>query len=158
MANVYFDKDSIEVDDAVLPEFCRNFREINAGGGVVSDGKGNYLLILRHNVWDLPKGKQEPGEPIEACALREVSEETGLKNLSLKDFICTTHHTYKIAGQPCIKHTFWYNMEYTGSEALVPQTEEDITEAKWVAKEDLPQYLKETYPSIAEVVSHAGLL
>lgn len=29
--------------------------------------------------WSFPKGKLEPGESFEACALREVYEETGLR-------------------------------------------------------------------------------
>ena len=33
----------------------------------------------RYNDWALPKGKAEPGESDEACALREVEEETGLR-------------------------------------------------------------------------------
>ena len=41
---------------------------------------------------------------------------------------------------------------------LLPQTEENITEARWVEKECLPDYLEGTYPSIVEVFTCAGLL
>ena len=33
----------------------------------------------RYDDWSLPKGKAEPDESDEACALREVEEETGLR-------------------------------------------------------------------------------
>ena len=70
MQNVYFERERITVDDAQFAEFCSHFREIPAGGGLVRNKEGKYLLIYRHKLWDLPKGKQEPGEDIETCALR----------------------------------------------------------------------------------------
>ncbi len=158
MQNVYFDKDRITVDDAQFPEFCSHFREINAGGGLVCNKEGKYLLIFRRDVWDLPKGKQEPGEYIETCALREVEEETGLHDLRLGERICITHHTYILRGEKILKHTYWYRMYDEAEETLLPQAEEDITGAQWVEKKCLPDYLESTYPSIAEVFVTAGLL
>lgn len=58
--------------------------EVRAAGGVVLRlGPGRRLealLVHRpgHRDWTLPKGKAGAGEPDEACALREVAEETGL--------------------------------------------------------------------------------
>ena len=54
------------------------YLEVNAGGGLVTNTKGEFLLIRRSGLWDLPKGHQEPGEDIGATALREVEEETGV--------------------------------------------------------------------------------
>ena len=57
---------------------------VRAGGGVVwrrrPDGGIDILLVHRprYGDWSLPKGKCDPGESDEACALREVEEETGL--------------------------------------------------------------------------------
>ena len=50
-----------------------------AGGVVVRDGK--LLLVHRpkYDDWSFPKGKCAVGETDEACALREVEEETGLR-------------------------------------------------------------------------------
>ena len=56
---------------------------ILAGGGVVTNEHGDLLMIFRRGKWDLPKGKLDKGETIEACALREVTEETGVQNLTL---------------------------------------------------------------------------
>lgn len=158
MQNVYFERECIQVDDAQFAEFCSNFREITAGGGLVRNNEGKYLLIYRHKLWDLPKGKQEPGEDIAACALREVREETGLHELTLGKLICITHHTYKLFGENILKHTYWYEMTDDREEPLLPQQEEDITGARWVGKTSLPQYLEGTYPSIIEVFVSAGLL
>ena len=54
--------------------------EVAAAGGVVRRG-GDVLLVHRpkYDDWTLPKGKRDPGETDEECALREVLEETGLQ-------------------------------------------------------------------------------
>lgn len=55
-----------------------------AGGIVVRRGPGGRPEVLlvhrpRYDDWSFPKGKAEPGESDEDCALREVEEETGLR-------------------------------------------------------------------------------
>ena len=109
--------------------FCREFREVNAAGGLVMATAGTltgastgsqtevrYLMIQRNGLWDLPKGHQELGEDIRATALREVSEETGipleqLQIASEPGLICITDHCYKRDGIWHLKHTWWYAME-----------------------------------------------
>jgi len=52
---------------------------VRAAGGVVR--RGDRVAVIhrpRYDDWTLPKGKLEPGETVEAAALREVAEETGL--------------------------------------------------------------------------------
>ncbi|HUP86178.1 MAG TPA: NUDIX hydrolase [Acidimicrobiales bacterium] len=59
--------------------------EVRAAGGVVTRvGEGGRLEVLlvhrrAYDDWTLPKGKAEPGETDEGCALREVEEETALR-------------------------------------------------------------------------------
>lgn len=130
---------------------CAEFKEVNAAGGLVSNRRGDYLLIRRYDKWDLPKGHQEPGEDIKVTALREVQEETGIGELELGELICITNHCYLRDGIWHLKHTWWYEMLYTTPVDLIPQREEDISKAAWVAKSSLPPFLKNTYPSIMEV-------
>ena len=136
-------------------KICNEFIEVNAGGGLVSNRRGDFLLISRNGLWDLPKGHQDPGEPIEVTALREVQEETGINELELRDLICITDHCYRRDGIWHLKHTWWYNMLYTDPSDLTPQREEDIAKAAWVARSSLPPFLLNTYPSIAEVFREA---
>ncbi len=136
-------------------DICREFKEVNAGGGLVSNRRGDYLLISRNGLWDLPKGHQDPGEPIETTALREVQEETGINDLQLRSLICITDHCYRRDGIWHLKHTWWYDMLHTDPTDLTPQREEDISKAAWVAKSSLPPYLLNTYPSIVEVFREA---
>lgn len=140
-----------EDTEATYRRLCSEFYEVNAAGGLVSNRRGDFLLINRYNLWDLPKGHQEPGEDISVCALREVEEETGIHDLQLRDLICVTDHIYYRCEKWHLKHTYWYDMLYTNPTDLTPQREEDINKAAWVAKSSLPPYITSTYPSIAEV-------
>jgi 8-oxo-dGTP pyrophosphatase MutT (NUDIX family) len=59
-------------------------RTVRAAGGVVArkrqDGEVEVVVVHRpkYDDWTFPKGKAHRGESDEACALREVEEETGL--------------------------------------------------------------------------------
>ena len=141
--------------EAEYRRVCSAFKEVNAAGGLVSNRRGDYLLISRNGLWDLPKGHQEAGEDIRTTAVREVQEETGVLQLELRDLICITDHCYRRGGIWHLKHTWWYDMLYTDPVDLTPQREEDIAKAAWVARSSLPPYLKNTYPSIAEVFREA---
>jgi 8-oxo-dGTP pyrophosphatase MutT (NUDIX family) len=57
---------------------------VRAAGGLVvrqSDRCVEVLVVHRpqYDDWTFPKGKAEPGESDEECAVREVEEETGLR-------------------------------------------------------------------------------
>ena len=151
---IYIPTDNIE---KTYRRICGEFLEVNAAGGLVSNRRGDFLLISRSGLWDLPKGHQEEGEDIELTALREVQEETGVDELQLRRLICITDHVYLRGGVWHLKHTWWYDMLYTNPVNLTPQREEDITKAAWVAKSSLPPFLKNTYPSIQEVFREARI-
>ncbi len=146
----------VESPDAskLFDQFCSCFREIDAAGGVVMNASGEYLMIFRRGKWDLPKGKREPGESVSDCALREVAEETGLSSLEIGSPICVTHHSYVLDGALCIKHTHWYNMLCTKPCTLVPQVEEEITEACWMDADRMKRLAATSYRSIREVISN----
>ncbi len=129
---------------------------IQAGGGLVySEAEDEILLIYRRGKWDLPKGKLDPYEQIEDCAKREVEEETGLQNLSLKKLIQTTYHTYQQDGNTILKESFWFLMTTPREQVLTPQTEEDIEKCEWVKISKLTPYLDNTFPTIIDVINAA---
>ena len=152
LSRVYIPTEDIE---GTYKGFCSQFKEVNAAGGLVSNRRGDVLLIRRNDLWDLPKGHQEEGEEISVTALREVQEETGVLNLRLGGLICITDHCYRRNDIWHLKHTWWYDMLYMDPVDLTPQKEEDITKAAWVARSGLSPYLKNTYPSIVEVFREA---
>ncbi len=66
---------------------------IKAAGGLIFNDKKELLFIFRKGKWDLPKGKLDEGETLEACALREIKEETGV-TAHIVRLIGTTEHRY----------------------------------------------------------------
>jgi 8-oxo-dGTP pyrophosphatase MutT (NUDIX family) len=132
--------------------FFKHFELIKAGGGLVKNEMDEILMIFRRGKWDLPKGKLDEGETLEECAKREVEEETGLHQLTLIKPLLITYHTYHLFGKHNLKETHWYLMKAGGNEKLIPQTEEEISEIVWVKKENLENYLDNTFPTIETVL------
>ena len=152
LSRIYIPTDNVEW---MYRRVCAEFKEVDAAGGLVSNKRGDYLLIRRGGLWDLPKGHREEGEDIRLTALREVQEETGVDKLKLRDLICITDHCYLRNETWNLKNTWWYDMLYTDPVNLTPQTEEDISKAAWVARSSLPPFLKNSFPSIIEVFREA---
>ena len=106
---------------------------VTAGGGYVGcplDGDVALLLIHRRGVWDLPKGKQDPGESTEACAVREVKEEVGIRNLTVLCGLGTTQHGYPDEEGYAVKTTYWYLMR-TPERSFRPERREGIRRVTW---------------------------
>ena len=122
-----------------------------AAGGVVTrtaGGGGLELLIVRrprYGDWSLPKGKAEPGESDEECALREVEEETSLV-CTLGDEAAVTRYE-DARGRPKRVRYFWMTPD-DGSEAS-PQNEVDAV--RWVTLEGALEAL--SYARDREVVA-----
>jgi 8-oxo-dGTP diphosphatase len=104
-----------------------------AGGVVVRDGATGREVVLihrrRYDDWTLPKGKCAPGETDEACALREVAEETGLACALVREAPSTEY----VDGRGRPKVVRWWVMEVVGG-ARRPAPPE-VDEVCWVPVE-----------------------
>jgi 8-oxo-dGTP pyrophosphatase MutT (NUDIX family) len=103
---------------------------VRAAGGVVvrtADGRQQVLVVHRpkYHDWTFPKGKCEPGESDEACALREVEEETGL-TCALEDELEPTDYTDS-QGRP--KRVRYWRMRQVGGRLAYRH---EVDEARWV--------------------------
>lgn len=134
-------------------DFFHLFKRIDAAGGLVKNEKGEMLFIFRLGKWDLPKGKLAANETPEEAATREVKEETGLSELRITGSLPSTFHIYTRKGKQILKQTWWFEMEAKSTQYLVPQTEEEISEVRWVSMMDLANVLANTYGSIKELVN-----
>jgi len=108
-------------DDHIIVE-----KAISAGGVVVKDGKIAFVKFPEGEGITFPKGHVEQGESYEQAALREVSEETGLKVLKIvKELGIVTRPSVETDGKVVIKdiHLFLINVE---SSALGNADEETV--------------------------------
>lgn len=146
-------------EQRLINELAAETPLIRSAGGLVRSREGEYLIIRRSGLWDLPKGWIEEGESTEEAAIREVREETGVSDLTLEPFLCRTFHTYSREGILYLKQCDWFSMSCRSKSATRPQLEEEITEAIWMTPEQIKEKIPgETFPSIIEVLTIAGLL
>ncbi|RYD81856.1 MAG: NUDIX domain-containing protein, partial [Sphingobacteriales bacterium] len=96
--------------------------------------------------------KLENKETIETAAAREVEEETGVKDLRLKKKIGETYHTYDEFGKHILKVSHWFYFTCSSKQELSPQTEEDITETKWIKTKDIKEPMSNTYENIKDIM------
>jgi 8-oxo-dGTP diphosphatase len=105
---------------------------VRAAGGVVERtthrAEPEILLVHRprYDDWTLPKGKAKAGESDEACALREVEEETGLV-CDLHGEVAVTEYS-DAAGRP--KRVRYFAMTPRNEPDAAPHNEVDAV--MWV--------------------------
>ncbi len=104
------------------------------------------LLVHRgqYDDWTIPKGKVDPGESDEECAVREVEEETGLRCRLGREL--PSIHWIDRFDRPKVAR-YWLLALEPGSEAR-PQNEVDAVE--WLPIADAIGRL--SYPRDAEVL------
>lgn len=147
-----------ENDKRLLEDFISLFWYVEAAGGLVCNSNGDYLFIHRFGKWDLPKGKIERNESRTDAAVREVQEETGLKEVSINGELPSTFHIFDHKGKKVLKRTYWYKMLYTGSAEPKPQAEEEITAAVWIPASGTEEVLMNTYASIRIMLSDIDII
>ncbi len=139
---------------ALFADFMSLVSCFPAGGGIIRNPDGKVLMIFRREIWDLPKGKLDPGEKSKQAAIRECQEETGLAALVLMGKLKTTYHLYRDKTYArCIKKTKWYLMDYKGTAAPVPQLAESIEGIGWFSLRDALQ-LSPIHESIRDLLNY----
>ena len=104
---------------------------VRAAGGVPVRETPDGLQVLvihrpQYGDWSFPKGKCEPGESDEACAIREVEEETGLL-CALEDELPPTSYTDS-KDRP--KRVRYWRLRIVGGELRFVHEADD---ARWVS-------------------------
>ena len=134
--------------DKLLKYFFKLIPTVIAAGGKITNSKSETLFIYRNDKWDLPKGKAEKNEQLPQTALREVKEETGIKEVSINKPLDITYHIFRRNNEYRLKVTYWFDMfsDYEG--IFFPQLDEGITDVKWVKKNDLEEIKINSYPNI----------
>lgn len=130
------------------------FTEVKAAGGLVRHVSGRFLFIEKRGMLDLPKGHLEAGEEIEACALREVEEECGIKGHRIIKKLDPTWHTYTRNEQTYLKKTDWFLMHYGGEMISKPSMKEGITNVEWLLPMEGSRIRERAWPSLLDVINN----
>lgn len=137
--------------DAVFASYAADFVFVEAAGGIVVNRRGEWLMIHRNGRWDLPKGHLEAGETLAECAVREVTEETGVRCAQVVRPLCDTLHSYNLHGRWELKCTHWFELRVENDTPLAPQREEGIDRAEWCSPARVAENLQSTFPTICHV-------
>jgi 8-oxo-dGTP pyrophosphatase MutT (NUDIX family) len=131
-------------------------RDETSAGGIVyraDAGQAVFLLIRdSYQNWGFPKGHLEPGEQPAAAALREVTEETGLSDLSIRSEIDTIDWFFRFRGQLIHKVCHFFLME-TAETTTCPQRAEGITACRWMRFEEAESLI--SYANARDVLRRA---
>ncbi len=109
---------------------------VRAAGGVVVRGTGpsrEVLLVHReaYGDWTFPKGKAKAAETDEACAVREVEEETTLRCALERELPSTRY----VDGHGRDKVVRWWSMRALGDpDAAAPSHEVDAV--RWLSPDE----------------------
>ncbi len=139
-------------EEKLVKQFLKKLPNVIAGGGKVLNDKGEILFIFRNDKWDLPKGKAERKESIEETSIREVEEETGIKDLKIVKPLDTTYHIFKRNGRHKIKVTYWFEMYTTYKGTFTPEESEGITKVAWLDAEQTNKALENSYANIRALI------
>lgn len=132
--------------------------EKSAGGVVVRFGEAEprFLLIRdSYGHWGFPKGHLEKGEHADTAALREVMEETGLRNVSVLSSIAAIEWRFRFRGRLIQKHCAFYLMESPFGDTK-PQKSEGITACRWATIDEAQELID--YENARGVLAQANML
>lgn len=108
-------------------------KEISSGGVVVRrTDLGLRVLLIKDSYghWTWPKGNIEKGETPQEAAIREIGEETALKNVRLIDRIAEMQYFYKRNKKLIFKKVHIYLFEAEG-DGQIAALKSEIEDARW---------------------------
>ncbi len=112
---------------------------IRAAGGVPfrTGERGLEVLVVhrpRYDDWTFPKGKAEGDETDEACAVREVEEETGLR-CELLEELPSTRYRNSLGRSKHVR--YWLMQPLVGELSF----DNEVDTGRWVAPDEARELL-----------------
>ena len=132
-----------------MPKFVLAWITSTSEGNQSMQSRG-HVVFVRHpeRGWEIPGGHLNVGESPENALIREVKEETGIKNLSIIKPLDKTYHIFKRGGKNYLKSTYWFEMKSDFIGKFKPQKKEGITRVEWIGIENLSSILPKSYANI----------
>ena len=134
-------------------------REFSAGGVVVRKIRGGWHLAAirpggKTDVWALPKGLVGEGESPADTALREVTEETGVRG-RLVEKLGDIRYVYTWKGERVFKVVSFFLVRYSSGRLgdITDEFRHEVAETKWLPLEEAPRLL--AYGGEREMVAKA---
>ena len=114
-------------------------QRVDIAGGVILNPRREILLVYNHETdsWTYPKGHVNPGESLLEAALREIEEETSMKNLNL---VCELpvyeRPTRQQKGKIKVMHMYLFTSEQEDTKSNTA----DIARIRWVPIQEVAGY------------------
>lgn len=108
-------------------------RQFSAGGVVIRQRPGELEVLLikdRYGRWTWPKGHIERGESPAEAALREITEETGLRGVELIEEVGLQEYYFSLSGVKIFK-TVRVFLARAPIEGELKIQHEEINDARW---------------------------
>ena len=123
-------------------------REFSAGGVCVRRLDGRWMVAAirprgkPEGTWALPKGNIDPGERPDATALREVTEETGLRG-ELVQKLGDVRYVYTRRGTRIFKVVSFFLVRYAGGRIgdIAPAFRREVADVRWLPLDEAPRLL-----------------
>jgi 8-oxo-dGTP diphosphatase len=114
------------------------YREFSSGGVVAKKTASGFNILLikdSYGHWTWPKGNIEKGETPQGAAVREIGEETGLKDINLLGDLGKTQYFYSRDKKRIFKTVYLYLFEASGGSEL-KVLKDEIDSAEWLSSEE----------------------
>ena len=131
-----------------------------SSGGVLYDPTQNKVCLIckiPRDEWALPKGGVEKSENLRESAMREIQEETGYKDIELKELLGKTEYELKDNEDKAFKIVYYYlallkTLEYVAT----PEQEKEELKSEWLSFEEAIKKAK--YADTREFVRKTQLI
>lgn len=134
--------------------------ELSSGGVVFRKrGETSEILLIKdsYGKWSLPKGHVaiKEQEPVVQAALREITEETGLKKIKAVSKIDEIKYLFKLKGKLIYKKVVFYLVQSLDLNEKVVFQKKELKGAKWYRLEEALKKIgyKNTAKTIQKAIS-----
>jgi 8-oxo-dGTP pyrophosphatase MutT (NUDIX family) len=118
--------------------------EVSAGGVVYRRNRDNNIEVLvckdaGYHRWVLPKGLVAKNESYEQAAVREVSEETGVKVKLVSSLGEPEKYVYMARGVRVFKRVYYFLMEYESG--TIADHDHEMEDVRWASIDEALELL-----------------